>query len=210
MVLMTFGICFVIGGLLVAIRHNEYKSVAMVEAGSFIGQAYDDHFYPEQFALIQSDTILTNVIAKLKLNEAWGEKYNRGRRLSDAQVKKMLNRQLDLVFVNNTRFLKISVYDRDPNEAAVLGNAIAETYSEYRTQELRRLVAADRHPHYEGEHVGAVIMDRAVAGLKPVRPNPHLAGLMMLVGTLLTIAGIVRRNSARISSYFAEMYREDR
>jgi len=207
MVLLVFGFGFIAWGVLIAIQRKVYKSVAIVEAGSLPGAAYDDHFYPKQFALIESDTILTNVIAKLKLNEAGGEKYNRGRRLNDAQAEKILKRQLDLNFVNNTRILKIGVYDRDPNEAAGLANAVAETYSEYRTQELRRLAATEPHPHYEWEHVGAVIMDRAVAGLKPVRPNPHLVGLMTFVGALLTIAGIVRRNYSRISNYFAEMYR---
>jgi len=208
-VLLVFGICFIAGGLLVLVQRNVYKSVAVVEAGSVPGAGYDDHFIPEQFALIQSDTILTNVIAKLKLNESWGEKYNRGRRLSDAQAEKRLKRELDLDFVNNTRFLKIGVYDRDPNEAAVLANAVAETYSEYRTKDLRRLAAADPHPRYSLESIATVVMDRAEAGLKPVKPNPRLAGVMMFLGMLLAMAGIVRRNSARISNYFVEMYRED-
>ncbi len=106
MVLLVLGFCFIVWGIWIAIQPNLYKSVAIVEAGSLPGADDDDHFNLKQFAVIQSDTILTNVVSKLKLNETWGEKYNRGRRMSDAQAGKMLKRQLGLDYVNNTRFLK--------------------------------------------------------------------------------------------------------
>jgi len=111
-----------------------------------------------------------------------------------------------LDFVNNTRFLQIGVYDGDPNEAAALANAIAETYSDYRTEELRRLAAADGHIQYRSGDVAAPIVDRAVPGLRPVRPNRHLGESMVIVGVLLLVAGIVACNYSRIASYFLKMY----
>jgi hypothetical protein len=210
MVLLFFGVSFVVGGMLVLVQPDKYRSMVTVEANFAPREPTDDpDFFRKQFAVIRSDVVLTNVIAKLKLNESWGEKYNRGRPLSDFQVEKMLKRELDLQPVNNTRFIEIRVYDHDPNEAAVLANAVVETYSEYRTKDLRRLAAADPHPRYSLESIASGIMDRAEAGLKPVKPNPRLAGVMMFLGMLLAMAGIVRRNSARISNYFVEMYRED-
>jgi hypothetical protein len=215
MVLLFFGVSFVVGGMLVLVQPDKYRSMVTVEANFAPREPTDDpDFFRKQFAVIRSDVVLTNVIAKLKLNESWGEKYNRGRPLSDFQVEKMLKRELDLQPVNNTRFIEIRVYDHDPNEAAVLANAIAERYSDSRAEELRRLVkksenlsAESGHPMYYIADPSIVIMDHAIPEFRPVRPNPRLAGLMMFVGALLTIVGIIKRNYSRIANYFAEMYR---
>ena len=177
------------------VQRNTYRAVAVVEAGYLTGDSiFDPDFDLKQFAVVRSDAVLANVIAKLKLNESWGEKYNRGGRLSDAQVEKILKRRLKLQFVNNTHFLQIGVYEGDLNEAAILANTIAESYCGYQIEELLRLAAQHPNPRYPPGFSSAVMMDRAVAELKPVRPNNRLAGLMMIVGGILIIAGIITYN----------------
>ena len=183
------------GGLLMLVQRKEYKSVAGVEAGYVKdNSAYDPNYELKQFAIVRSDAVLTNVTAKLKLNESWGEKYNRGRRLSGAQVEKMVKSRLHLYFVNNTRFLQICVLDHDLNEAAELANAVAESYCEYENQELPRLAAEHPNPRSPPGFEGAQLLARAVAEPQLVRPNYHLATLLMILGAVPVIAGIITYN----------------
>ena len=51
----------------------------------------------------------------------------------------IINRRLSLAPVRGTRLIAIEFASEDPNEAAQVANAIAETYWDYRTQSLKEL-----------------------------------------------------------------------
>ncbi len=53
----------------------------------------------------------------------------------------MLKRRLDIRQVPNTKLIEIGVTSSDPNEAATLANAVAESYSRYRTESRRALTS---------------------------------------------------------------------
>ena len=106
--LLFFGIILLTGGGLSLVDRKVYKTTATVEAGFLRGDSsFDPEFNLKQFAGIRSDAVLTNVVATLNLNNSWGEKYNHGRPLSDAESEKRIWRRLKLQFVQNTRFLNI-------------------------------------------------------------------------------------------------------
>jgi len=93
--------------------------------------------------------------------------------------------------VDSTRsagLIEIRVFSEDASEAAELANAVAQSYREYRS----RIIPTD-------------IVDRAVPGLRPVRPNRPLnialgiiGGMVLALAAGAAMAGIavwIRRRS---------------
>ena len=70
--------------------------------------------------------------------------------------------------MRNTDLIEIRVFSDDPSEAAKLANAIAESYREYRSSTIP-----------------AEIVDKAVPGLRPVRPNKPLNIALGILGGML-------------------------
>jgi polysaccharide biosynthesis transport protein len=102
-------------------------------------RGYDPYFIQTEFELIQSEKILTNVIADLNLNEVWGKKFGQGDRLKTTETMLLLKGRIDLRPVRNASLIEIRVYSEDNNEAARIANAIADAYHDYRLEERQRL-----------------------------------------------------------------------
>jgi capsular polysaccharide biosynthesis protein len=142
---------------------------------------YDPYFLETQLQIIQSQAVLGKVVDDLDLNRVWGAKYSGGETLKTAESLTLLKARLDLQQVRNTSLIEIRAFSESPTEAAKLANAIAESYREYRS------------------HISpAEIVDTAVPGLRPVRPNKPLnIALGILIEMFLAlvagaaIAGIV-------------------
>jgi capsular polysaccharide biosynthesis protein len=142
---------------------------------------YAPYFIKTQVEVIRSQAVLGKVVDDLDLNRVWGAKYAGGETLKTAETLPLLMSRLDLRPVLNTSLIEIRVFSDSPTEAAKLANAIAESYREYRS------------------HITpAEIVDMAVPGLRPVRPNKPLnIAVGILVGMFLAlvagaaIAGIV-------------------
>lgn len=133
---------------------------------------YDPYFIKTQFEVIQSQAVLGKVITSLDLNQTWGKKYTGGSPLKTPETLALLMARMDLRPVRNTSVIEIRVFSDQPAEAAQLANAIARSYQEYRLH-----------------IVPAEIVDRAVPGLRPVRPNkPMNITLGILGGILLALA----------------------
>ena len=77
----------------------------------------------------------------------------------------MLKGRIDLRPVRNTALIEIRAFSDNPSEAAMLANAIAQSYRDYRSH----ITPAD-------------IVDTAVPGLRPVRPNKPLNIALGIVG----------------------------
>jgi capsular polysaccharide biosynthesis protein len=180
-IFLVAGTGFIAAGLSMLLQPKVYKSGATIQANT------------SEFEVIRSHAVLSNVVAKLNLDEVWGNKYNRGRRLSYSEAEEVLKQRLRLRNIENTHFIEISVYTGDPNEAAALANAIAKTYDQYRrAEELRRL--AESYPPGVIADPLVAIMDYAIPEFKPVRPRYRIASLVMILGAVLVIPGIIALN----------------
>lgn len=104
--------------------------------GSRTATAYDPYFIPTQFEIIQSEAVLGQVVESLGLDQAWAKN---GQKLKTTDAVALLKQKLELKPVKDTSLLEIRVKDEDPNEAARIANAVAETYRDYRMQERSRL-----------------------------------------------------------------------
>jgi len=126
----------------------------------------DPRFIQNQCELIQSELILGRVIEDLDLNREWGRKYTGGDRLRTSETLALLRGRLDLRPVRNTSVIEIRAYSEKPEEAAKVANAVAEAYRDY----LKRPAS--------GESIASAprveMIDRAVPGFRPVRPNKPL------------------------------------
>jgi uncharacterized protein involved in exopolysaccharide biosynthesis len=93
---------------------------------------YDPYFLQTTFEIIQSQVVLSNVIATMNLNEAWGKTYANGQVLKTSDTMEILKQRISLNTIRNTKYITITVYSDDKNEAARLANAIADSYKNYR------------------------------------------------------------------------------
>ena len=95
---------------------------------------YDPYFIQTTFEIMQSQLVLSNVIATMNLNVEWGKKYNNGETLKTTETMEILKQRMGLVPVRNTKLISITFYSDDKKEAADLANSIAEAYRTYRIQ----------------------------------------------------------------------------
>jgi uncharacterized protein involved in exopolysaccharide biosynthesis len=105
------------------------------------GFVYNPYFIQTTFEIIQSQLVLSNVIATLNLNEVWGKKYASGKTLLMSETMELIKPRMALAPVRNARLIALSFTSTDPNEAAQIANAIAVSYRDYRVA-LR--IQADR------------------------------------------------------------------
>jgi uncharacterized protein involved in exopolysaccharide biosynthesis len=108
------------------------------------GLVYDPYFIQTEFALIQSEIILGQVIDHLKLNERWGKRYNGGTKLTMSQTIALLQSQLELRPVRSTSLIEIGVWSPRPEEAAEIANAIVEAFRGHRMKQHELLVCRKR------------------------------------------------------------------
>ena len=148
---------------------------------------------------IQSEAVLGKVIDALDLNRAW--RVHRRQPAQDFKTLALLKGRIELRPVRVIRIrpvdstrsadlIEIRVFSEDASEAAELANAIAQSYREFRS----RIIPTD-------------IVDRAVPGLRPVRPNKPLnialgiiGGMVLALAAGAAMAGIavwIRRRSRR-------------
>jgi len=140
---------------------------------------YDPYFLQTQFELIQSQVVLDKVINDLNLNQAWGKKYANGDSLRTSETLSLLRGRLDLRPVRGTSLIEIRVFSDQPAEAAQLANAIADTYREYRSHITR--VETKEVPGVIADKL-VDIVDKAVPGLRPARPNKPMNIAIGIIG----------------------------
>ena len=150
------------------IMPDSYSGTARIKPGWSV----NDHAGQTEFEAIRSDLVLGKVIDDLDLNRAWGNKYIGGSPLKTSETLALLKARIDLRPLRGTSLIEIRAFSDNPAEAAELANAIAQSYRKY--------------------HSGttpAEIVDSAVPGLRPVRPNrPLNIALGIIGGTVLALA----------------------
>jgi polysaccharide biosynthesis transport protein len=120
---------------------NEGSDIATFGTPSASTLAYDPYFIQTTFEIMQSQVVLSNVIAAQNLNEAWGQKFNNGSKLKTTETMEILKGRIKLEPVRNTKIIAITVYSDDADEAARLANAVAEAYKDYRFSTRKQLTA---------------------------------------------------------------------
>ena len=112
---------------------GEERSVSQV--------TYDPYFLQTTYELIQSQAVLSNVVSALNLNVEWGKKYYNGETLKTSEAIEFLKRRMHLDTIRNTKYITVTVYNEDRNEAARLANAVADAYQNYRLQQRQELTS---------------------------------------------------------------------
>ncbi len=103
------------------------------------GTSFDPYFIQTTFEIMESEVMLSNVVAALDLNEKWGDKFNHGVALQTEQTMMLLKNRMVLAPVRNSMLISITVYSDDPKEAAQIANALAASYQNYRVRGLAQL-----------------------------------------------------------------------
>lgn len=135
---------------------NNLADLPGVTSGAQGAMGFDPYFMQTTFEIMQSELVLSNVVARLNLNPNWGQKYARGAMLNTMETMAILRQRLLLAPVKNTALIAITVYSEDKNEAAAIANAVAESYKEFRVQARDDLAAgatAGLRQQYEAQEL---------------------------------------------------------
>jgi len=141
---------------------------------------YDPYLIQTEFEVMQSAEILGPVIKALDLDQEWSKRYGRGEPLKPAETMALLKSRMNLHPVRNASVVTIGVYAEEPDEAARIANEIAHVYKN----------------HNDSGPLRVEIIDRAVPGLHPVRPNKPLN---LAIGALLGLVLGTAAGAARIA-----------
>jgi capsular exopolysaccharide synthesis family protein len=153
-IITVFLITAIIATAVTFILPESYASTARIKVESDVSDistmnggmtaansVYDPYFIQTTFEIMQSQLVLSNVIATLDLNEKWGKKYFNGETLKTTETMEILKGRMQLAPVRNTKLIAITVYSDDKDEAALLANTIATAYTEYRSISRSRLTS---------------------------------------------------------------------
>jgi capsular polysaccharide biosynthesis protein len=155
-----------------AARASEAPTLPGVSGG------YDPYFIQTEFEFMQSGMILGKVIENLGLSQEWSKRYGDGQPLRNDETLGLLKSRLALHPVRNTTLIEIKVFGEKAEEAATIANEIARVYKDSRPFQVE-------------------IIDMAVPGRRPVRPNKPLnLAIGALAGLLLGTSG-----GAGVSAY---------
>ncbi len=104
--------------------------------------AYNPFFLRTEFEIIQSRTILQQVIRDLNLHVEWGREMTAdGSPLRMEDAVRILRGAVRVEQHRDTSLIAIRVYRPDANEAARIANQIAEVYRESRLAQTRRMIS---------------------------------------------------------------------
>ena len=120
---------------------NDVNDAPGGNAVTYSQSPYDPYFIQTTFEIMQSQLVLSNVIAAMNLNVEWGKKYFNGETLKTTETMEILKGRMSLAPVRNTKLIAITVFSDDKNEAAQLANTIADAYRIYRLQSRKDLAS---------------------------------------------------------------------
>jgi len=148
LILMVFFLCLVTSTLLTIWLPKQYASTVQIEVQkddpevsfSDAHQSYasaDPYFLTTQFKIIESYRILTNVIAKLHLDEKLARQNGVDRWGLDDTFEYLKNR-LSVEQTRMTSLIEISMRNTDPQMAADIANAVSDSYRDFRLDSWRQ------------------------------------------------------------------------
>ena len=93
--------------------------------------AFDPYFIQTEFEKIQSQKVLDKVVSKCGLTEEW-KRLNGGKSLTEIEARKILEKAIDIRQFRNTSIIELRAYDRKPQWAQKIAQALAEEYQDHR------------------------------------------------------------------------------
>ena len=93
--------------------------------------AFDPYFIQTEFEKIQSQKVLDKVVSKCGLTEEW-KRLNGGKSLTEIEARKILEKAIDIRQFRNTSIIELRAYDRKPQWAQTIAQALAEEYQDHR------------------------------------------------------------------------------
>ena len=144
--LLLGGLALCGAGLWLLFSPPQYAATARIklendEPDSSGYMSYGGYYVQTSFEIIQSQLVLSNVVAGLNLNMVWGKKYFHGTPLKNTECWEIIKTHMRLTPVRNTKLVDITYYSGDPKEAADMANAIAKAYQDCRIQSRQEMAA---------------------------------------------------------------------
>jgi polysaccharide biosynthesis transport protein len=135
----VLGLALLTGGLGLSLLlfPAQYEATEKIRINPFNGSmlepptTLDSYFLHATFEIINSEAVLGEVVTNLDLNETWGKKHNSGKPLSTVTAIERMQTALRLAPIYNTRLFTISYVSSDPDAAARIARAIADSYQDY-------------------------------------------------------------------------------
>ena len=93
--------------------------------------AFDPYFIQTEFEKIQSQKVLDKVVSKCGLTEEW-KRLNGGKSLTEIEARKILEKAIDIRQFRNTSIIELRAYDRKPQWAQTIAQALAKEYQDHR------------------------------------------------------------------------------
>ncbi len=152
-----------------------YSSQVLVRASN---PGKDAYFTRTQPKIMESYRLLTNVIVQLRLDEKLAQQAN----LPRFTMAETYGRLLRLITVKRTRLMdlyEISASSPDPAQAALIANAMAESYHQFEVEEEKRGKTS----------ANVTVLNPARAEQKPTFPNYRAFFRWLTEGTLLAVLG---------------------
>jgi Mg-chelatase subunit ChlD len=115
------------------------SDITALSGGGRLSSPYDPYFIQTEFEAIKSESVLSNVVGALKLDEAWARQGG-GAKLKPNEAIAMLRERLDIQPVPNTTMVDIRAKSANPAEAAKIANAVAAFYKQQRLARGEALV----------------------------------------------------------------------
>ncbi len=139
-------------------------------------QAYSPFFLRTEFEIIQSRSILQQVIRDLDLQAEWGrEMTSDGSPLPMEQALSVLRGGLNVQQHRDTTLIAIHVYRPDAAEAARIANQVAEVYREHRLDQTRRMIGGGLEALQNELEKQKAILERAEQKLEEKREELGVA-----------------------------------
>ena len=92
---------------------------------------FDPYFIQTEFEKIQSQKVLDKVVSKCGLTEEW-KRLNGGKSLTEIEARKILEKAIDIRQFRNTSIIELRAYDRKPQWAQTIAQALAKEYQNHR------------------------------------------------------------------------------
>lgn len=92
------------------------------------GQSFDPYFLQTQFEILKSSSILDSVITNLNLDQIFAKQLGEDHPLSLDETYNILLKRVKVQQTRATSLIEIWVYDSDKALAALIANAIADSY----------------------------------------------------------------------------------
>jgi len=187
-IIIGLALCAV--GLRFLLTPDMYQAATRIEVKHVPAPGvFDPWFLQSEFEIIQSAFLLNKVVEGLKLNEKLGQTHAESGSLNSSHAVELIRQRL-ASSSSGKELIDITVTDEDPLRAAIVANAIAEAFEDFRNEQREKWSVLTDAPSDEDHEIQAApgtyvrIVAPAVPPTSPTGRN-HLVGSITLTGGLI-------------------------